>query len=52
MRLIMAKLLFKFDLSRPVSGETAPQWDRWVDTQKVFILWEKGPLCINLQQRK
>ncbi|KAF6808212.1 cytochrome p450 [Colletotrichum musicola] len=42
MRLILARLIWNFDL------ELADQSRDWVARQKVFILWDKGPLMVHL----
>lgn len=43
MRIILAKLLWHFDIRlRPESAE----WDQ----AKCFIVWEKGPLWIELKE--
>jgi hypothetical protein len=43
MRLILAKVLFNFDLEL-VDKETD-----WMGTQKTFTLWEKGALMVRLR---
>ncbi|KAF1941734.1 cytochrome P450 monooxygenase-like protein [Clathrospora elynae] len=40
MRLVLAKLLFKFDL------ELVDKEKDWFGEQKLFTLWEKGPLMV------
>ncbi|KAL1857489.1 hypothetical protein Daus18300_010354 [Diaporthe australafricana] len=45
MRLIMSKVLWNFDV------ELCPQSENWID-QKVFILWEKGPLMVKMKPLK
>ena len=42
MRLIMAKVLFNFDL------ELVDKNIDWLGVQKVFTLWEKGSLMVKL----
>lgn len=42
MRLILAKLLWNYDL------ELCPETGDWAE-QKVFILWEKRPLFVELK---
>lgn len=42
MRLIMAKVLFNFDL------ELMPESKDWMEGQKVFTLWEKPSLMVKL----
>ncbi|PFH55243.1 hypothetical protein XA68_10294 [Ophiocordyceps unilateralis] len=44
MRLIAAKFLFCFDFDRLRRGD-------WLEPQRNFILWEKGPLELNLRPR-
>ena len=46
MRLILAHLLWAFDLSAP-KGETVEAWEK----QRSYILWEKEPLEVKLQDR-
>jgi len=41
MRLIMAKMLYNFDM------ELVDPESNWFD-QKVFTLWDKGPLMVRL----
>lgn len=41
MRLILAHVLWNFDL------ELATESENWAD-QKIFSLWEKGPLYVKL----
>lgn len=43
MRLIMARLLWNFDL------ELMPDSEKWAQ-QKIYILWEKGPLNVRLRK--
>jgi cytochrome P450 len=45
MRLILAKVLFTFDL------ELVDKERDWIGEQKVFTLWEKGALMVRLKQR-
>lgn len=42
MRLILARLLFNFDL------EPLPESKHW-NRQKIFVFWEKGPLMVKLK---
>ncbi|KAF2814564.1 benzoate 4-monooxygenase cytochrome P450 [Mytilinidion resinicola] len=44
MRLILSKLLFNFDI------ELLPESRNWSD-QKMYVLWEKHPLMLNLKPR-
>jgi hypothetical protein len=43
MRLLLVRLLWKFDLEMLPGGE---DWDK----QKAFILWEKGALPVKLTE--
>lgn len=43
MRLVMAKILFNFDL------ELVDTTTDWIRTQKVFTLWEKQSLMVRLK---
>ncbi len=43
MRLILAKVLFSFDL------ELVEKTDNWMADQKVFALWEKPALMVRLK---
>ncbi|PPJ49669.1 hypothetical protein CBER1_02189 [Cercospora berteroae] len=45
MRLILAKLLFTFDL------ESSPQAEGWTSRQKSYLTWEQIPLIIKLSLR-
>lgn len=42
MRLILARLIFNFDLSLSENSQG------WIAEQKVWILWEKKPLNVYL----
>lgn len=42
MRLILAKVLFNFDI------ELLPDSKRW-DNQRTYLMWEKGPLNVSLR---
>lgn len=44
MRQILAKVLWNFDL------ELAPESDQW-SKQRLYTLWEKGPLMVKLTPR-
>ena len=48
MRLIMTRLLWRFDLSIP---EGMPKWCRWAEDQKSFFLWDKSPLMVSVRDR-
>ncbi|KAK1984934.1 cytochrome P450 [Colletotrichum cereale] len=45
MRIVLARLLWNFDL------ELAEDSERWMDDQKIYTLWEKGPLNVYLRAR-
>ena len=40
MRLILARLLFNFDM------RLAPESERWLETQKVYFMYKKPPLHV------
>ena len=44
MRLILAKVCFNFDMEL---DET--RCSEWIKEQKIFVLWEKGPLWVKLK---
>ena len=48
MRLIVTRLLWRFDLSIPKGQK---DWQAWVERQKTFILWEKGGLWVDVKER-
>ncbi|KAH6659113.1 cytochrome P450 monooxygenase [Truncatella angustata] len=53
MHLILAKLLWQFDFSRPnLSTKEKDEWDLWVERQKVWFLWMKPPLMVDVKKRK
>lgn len=53
MHLILAKLLWHFDFSRPeMSVEENAEWERWVERNKVWFLWSKVPLMVNITPRQ
>ncbi|KAF5002153.1 hypothetical protein FDECE_10715 [Fusarium decemcellulare] len=43
MRVILARLIWNFDLI------LEPESNNWLDKQKVYILWDKGPLMVKLK---
>jgi hypothetical protein len=43
MRLLLSKVLFNFDL------ELCPGMEDWIDKQKVYTLWQKTPLMVNVK---
>ena len=43
MRLILARLLYKFDL------ELADEAQDWIGEQKIFTVWEKIPLMVHVK---
>jgi averantin hydroxylase len=53
MHLIVAKLIWRFDLSRPrMSWKEENEWEHWVERQDVYFLWVKPPLMIDLKERQ
>lgn len=46
MRLILARILYKFDL------ELAPEARDWIKIQKVYTLWDKPKLPVYLKPIK
>lgn len=42
MKLILARLIWNFDM------ELAAESRDWAEKQKIFILWDKGPLRVRL----
>lgn len=42
MRVILARIIWNFDLS------LAEESQDWLQRQKVYIFWDKGPLIVNL----
>jgi averantin hydroxylase len=52
LRLILAKVLWHFELSKPVADEDkVAEWEGWWDRLRVFFLWHKPPLMVNVQER-
>lgn len=52
MHLILAKMLWHFDLRRPEGDEVArKEWEGWVDRQRIWFTWQKGPLMVDVTQR-
>lgn len=45
MRLVLARILFNFDI------EATPETKGWLHGQKVYLLWNKPPLWVNLIPR-
>ncbi|KAK2048187.1 cytochrome P450 [Colletotrichum somersetense] len=43
MRIVLARLLWNFDLALAEDSE------EWMETQKIYTLWEKGPLNVYLR---
>jgi hypothetical protein len=41
-RLLLTKVFYNFDL------ELCPESNDWIEKQKVFTLWEKAPLMVNV----
>lgn len=53
MHLILAKLLWNFDFSRPeMTAEQNDEWESWIERQKVWFLWIKPPLMVDVKIRK
>ncbi|KAH7065480.1 cytochrome P450 [Macrophomina phaseolina] len=46
MRIILARVIYNFDMKLAEGSE------HWIDNQKVYFLWEKGPLYVHLTQVK
>jgi|SRR5690242_10172411 len=44
LRLIAARLFWNFDIA------LKPESNGWPDQQKAFLVWEKGPLMVQLKQ--
>lgn len=42
MRLILARVIFNFDI------EIAEDSKGWMERQKIFLFWKKGPLNVHL----
>ncbi|KAI4593346.1 hypothetical protein KJ359_009877 [Pestalotiopsis sp. 9143b] len=52
MHLILAKLLFRFDLCLPAMTDKEKwEWDNWVERQSQWFLWIKPPLMVDLKER-
>jgi len=47
MRLILAKVIFNFELELDIARSS-----RWIEEQKIFGLWEKGPLWVKLRKAR
>lgn len=45
LHLVIARLLWKFDV------EVLEGQEDWLSAQRVFVLWDKGPLMIKLKPR-
>lgn len=43
MRLILARIIWNFDL------ELVDECKGWAMNMKIFLLWEKSDLCVNLK---
>jgi averantin hydroxylase len=50
MRVLMAKFLWKFDIAIPEEKEE--EMRSWVERQKVWIIWEKMPLWVDVRERE
>lgn len=42
MRIILARVIFNFDL------KIAEESKGWMESQKIYLLWQKGPLNVHL----
>ena len=52
MRLILAKLLWNFDLHRPsLVDEEAMEWEKWTDKLKCYFMWHKPALMVDFRSR-
>lgn len=52
MHLILSKILWHFDLSRPKEDQVARKdWEEWVEKQKIWFTWQKGPLMVDVKSR-
>lgn len=52
MHLILAKILWYFELSRPDGDEDArEEWEEWIERQRIWFTWQKGPLMVDVKQR-
>lgn len=49
MRLILARLLWNFDLELAVPEDPKAKNDNWIEKQEVYIIWNKVPLMVNLR---
>lgn len=45
MRYIVARLIYRFDFSLPFAQ------DKWHDSMRSFLLWEKAPLQVQFKRR-
>lgn len=43
MRMILARVIYNFDL------EIAEESRGWMEKQRIFLFWEKGPLHVHLK---
>ena len=50
MRLVLSRLLWRFDLEKPAGAGT--EWDGWLEGQKMWLLWFKDPLMVSLKTRE
>lgn len=52
MHLILAKILWYFDLRRPEGDEDArEEWEKWIEKQRIWFTWQKGPLMVDVRRR-
>lgn len=49
MRLILARLVWEFDLE--LVGGGGQHGEEWLQRQKIWIFWDKGPLMVRLRRR-
>jgi averantin hydroxylase len=52
MRLILAKLLWHFDIAKPnMRSEDPDNVEGWMNRLKYFFLWDKPPLMVEVKIR-
>lgn len=49
-RLVATKLLQRVELAKPPGP--GREWEGWMETQKVWVLWHKGSLMVGFRERK
>ncbi|RVX69875.1 hypothetical protein B0A52_05709 [Exophiala mesophila] len=53
MRLILATLLWRFEMNKPSADQQGGQdWDGWFQRLKVYFLWHKPPLMVEMKPRR